>query len=253
MKVFISWSGETSHKVAIILHDWLSTILYSIEPWVSSEDIEKGVKWNEEIMNQLAETTLGIICIDPSNVQSPWLNFEAGAISKTFDGKVIPILVGMSSSDLKGPLAQFQATTLEKDDIQKLINSLNNELGSNKIPHEQLKNSFEVSWPWLKESFDEIEQRVGQSSDQNTIHMPTSSSNLLGMTTCEIDILKYLVDSGSSDFDTIVENTNVHPEKVQYYLKNLEEQELIHFSDLFDEFWMISQDGINFLIANEYI
>ena len=81
----------------------------------------------------------------------------------------------------------------------------------------------------------------------------TSSSNLLGMTTCEIDILKYLVDSGSSDFDTIVENTNVHPEKVQYYLKNLEEQELIHFSDLFDEFWMISQDGINFLIANEYI
>ena len=42
MKVFISWSGNKSHKVAMIFREWLPSVIQSLEPYVSSEDIDKG-------------------------------------------------------------------------------------------------------------------------------------------------------------------------------------------------------------------
>jgi TIR domain len=85
VKIFISWSGEASHAVAIALRDWLPSVLQAVEPYVSSEDIEKGARWNAEIAQQLNNTEFGIVCVTRSNVGSPWLNFEAGALSKSVD------------------------------------------------------------------------------------------------------------------------------------------------------------------------
>lgn len=82
MKVFISWSGERAKAVARALHEWLPTVIQSLEPWMSDQDISSGQRWNSEISNQLAESNYGIICITPENQIAPWLNFEAGAVAK---------------------------------------------------------------------------------------------------------------------------------------------------------------------------
>jgi hypothetical protein len=42
MKVFSSWSGAHIQQVALILRDLLPQVINAIEPYVSSEDIEKG-------------------------------------------------------------------------------------------------------------------------------------------------------------------------------------------------------------------
>jgi len=71
MKVFISWSGPFSKQVAELLRDWVGDVLQGVQPWISSEDIEKGSFWFGEISNQLAETSFGIICLTTENKDAP--------------------------------------------------------------------------------------------------------------------------------------------------------------------------------------
>lgn len=86
MKVFISWSGDYSGKIAIALREWLPSVIQSLEqPYVSSEDIAKGSRWNAEVTKELENSCFGIICLTPENLIAPWLHFEAGALSKIID------------------------------------------------------------------------------------------------------------------------------------------------------------------------
>jgi len=159
MNVFIGWSGEISKGIAITLRDWLPNVIQAIDPWVSPEDIAKGARWSADIAKQLEAAKVGIVCVTPENYKSPWLNFEAGAISKTVgDSYVCPYLFNMTETDLKGPLTQFQATTATKDDTKKLTLTLNDALKENKVNDDRLKKTFERWWPDLKKTLDEIKK-----------------------------------------------------------------------------------------------
>src|SRR4051794_33907999 len=109
MKVVISWSGQLSHGVALALRDWLPSVIQSIEPFVSSEDIDKGARWSSDIPKELEDSSFGILCIPTQNLDAPWVNFEAGALSKSLErSRVAPFLFGVDRTDVKGPLLQFQ-------------------------------------------------------------------------------------------------------------------------------------------------
>ena len=165
MNLFISWSGERSRKFAIELKDWLCNVIHYLQPWMSEIDILKGKRWGHEIGKKLSDYKIGILCVTPENQESPWLHFEAGAISKTIDdSKVCPILLGLQSSDLKNsPLAQFQSTTFTRDDMFKLVKSLNEELGTSKLDPSRLNTSFEKYWPDLEASVKKI-SKIGIES-----------------------------------------------------------------------------------------
>ena len=85
MKVFLSWSGQLSKRVAEELRQWLPNVIQALEPWLSSEDIGKGSRWSSHVTSELAASKAGIICVTPDNHNAPWLNFEAGAISNNVE------------------------------------------------------------------------------------------------------------------------------------------------------------------------
>ncbi len=75
MKVFLSWSGTRSHKVALVFRDWLPSVIQQIVPYVSSEDIDKGARWSTDIAKELSDSTFGIVCVTRDNLSAPWLTF----------------------------------------------------------------------------------------------------------------------------------------------------------------------------------
>lgn len=117
MKVFISWSGARSRAVADALHWWFPMVLQNVVPFVSAKDIDKGSNWTVELARELETTQFGVVCLTRENLNSPWLHYEVGAITKSVASRVCPILFGVSKSDVGSPLNQLQLTDLDQEDI----------------------------------------------------------------------------------------------------------------------------------------
>src|ERR1044072_5215754 len=128
MKVFISWSGELSRDVASLLRSWIQDVLQETETWISTDDIDKGSMWFSDISEELADTSVGILCLTQDNKDSNWVLFEAGALSKgLFKNRVCPFLINLRNTDLKPPLLLFNATLPTKTDLLNLIKTINAE------------------------------------------------------------------------------------------------------------------------------
>lgn len=156
MKVFISWSGRLSSCVARILSDRLPSIINSLEIFYSTDDIQKGENWDARITEELSKCNFGIICLTSENVLSPWINFEAGAISNTLNSKTTAFLIDIEPSNIKGPLTRFQATRFDKEDFRKMILSLNNNSEA-PLTTELLYKNFDLVWNTIEE---EIQSKV---------------------------------------------------------------------------------------------
>jgi len=152
MKVFISWSGDLSKNIAETLRQWLPGVIQALKPYYTPDDITKGTRWNSEISKELDASKLGIICLTKDNLESPWIMFEAGALSKNIDkSKVCPILFNVELSDIQGPLIQFQAAKFSKTEMKKVVKMMNAELSEFGLAPDVLDTVFEMWWPKLQE------------------------------------------------------------------------------------------------------
>ena len=169
MKVFVSWSGPLSNKLADAFRTWLPAALQSVEPYFTPADIEKGARWHTDISKELEDSEIGVLFVTRNNIASQWLLYEAGALSKKLDkSKVCPIIFGIGHSDLPGPLRQFQATEFNEEDFRQLLKTINSSSGSNKLKDSVLNEAFDMWWPRLKEKFDAILT----SEEQNKTDLP---------------------------------------------------------------------------------
>jgi len=167
MKVFITWSGETSRSVAMALHKWLPSVIQCLKPYVSERDLQKGTRWAASLGHELEHTEFGIACVTPDSVEEPWLHFEAGAISKRVDeSRLSPFLVGLGKSDLFGPLAQFQVTEATRDDVLELMRSLNANVET-PLEATHLTNAFDKFWPDLEEKLERIKSEIDQAAESD--------------------------------------------------------------------------------------
>jgi TIR domain len=159
MRIFLSWSGPISQQIATRLHDWLPNVLQYVEPFLSSEDIDKGARWLSSMMTELQACHFGLICLTPDNLTAQWMHFEAGALSKTIDrSRVMPILFKLQPSDVQGPLAQFQMVSLGKgkEEVYRLLKSIDNIAGDRKIEEDRLEKVFVKFWADLDSSIGEM-------------------------------------------------------------------------------------------------
>lgn len=179
MRIFISWSGERSRLVAEALRDWLPLVLQFSEPWLSNRDIQPGERWAVEVGKELEDARFGVIVLTRDSLSSPWILFEAGALSKAFSSAgVCPLLVDLDFRDLSGPLSQFQAKKIDKESILELVETINGR-GTSPVPSQRLVTLYDALWP-------KFEDEVARLPVPQTTHAPTRK---------QVDILEDLVAS----------------------------------------------------------
>jgi TIR domain len=150
MRVFLSWSGERSRRVAEALRDWLPNVHQQVEIFFSPNDIEKGAKWANEIEVQLRDTQYCLVCLTAEALQSSWINFEAGAISKGIgQNRITPILFEIAKSQVSGPLSLFQLADFEKNEMLQVLKSINASFDG-RLAEDILNKAFERWWPDLE-------------------------------------------------------------------------------------------------------
>ena len=106
------------------------------------------------------------MCLTPGSAHEPWVNYEAGSIAKFVEqSHVSPLLFGVAQEELAGlPLSMFQCTEFRKDEMHKLLGSINVAAGS-LIPVESLAEILESSWTDLAKQVDRIDLAGGQPSE----------------------------------------------------------------------------------------
>lgn len=126
--VFISWSTPLAKGVATVLRKWLPVVVGNVKPWVSDADIAAGARGLPEIQEALEACAFGIIVVTAANQNAPWLNFEAGALSKSLNGNkalVAPLLVNLTGmTQVTGPISQFQGSLMNLDGLTRIFRSV---------------------------------------------------------------------------------------------------------------------------------
>lgn len=149
-KIFISWSGEPSKSIARFLKQWLEEVVDNIAVWVSDVDIAAGSRSMQDIENALRDSKMGIIVTTKVTMGKDWINFEAGALSKEVGqdkNYVIPLLVDFTAiTELYGPLNVFQAVLLNRDGMEKLLQTVYSVIGA----EDKSSKRIDKYWPEIE-------------------------------------------------------------------------------------------------------
>jgi hypothetical protein len=170
MRIFLSWSGERSRRVALALREWLPLVLHYAQPWMSDVDIAAGQRWGRQIETGLNTSEFGIICCTKDNLIAPWLLFEAGALAHAMASETVcPVVLDVELTDLSGPLAQFQAKKCDGAGLMDLVRAINHR-ATEPIPEHRLYELHLALWPKL---YDEL-QEISKSADERAQPRPQS-------------------------------------------------------------------------------
>ena len=179
MKIFISWSGTRSHKVAELLSSWLKCVLQASKPWISS-DMDRGIVWFNAVNEALADTSTGIVCLTAENLNAPWILFEAGSLSHGLtDKRVLTFLIDITSTDVEAPLSQFNHTLPERGSLFSLVKTINGRLGDDKLDSDTLSAVFNTYYPQFKKQFEEIISETEASEGDPKESTKRSEQNIL--------------------------------------------------------------------------
>lgn len=166
-KIFISWSGENSKKIAIALKDILEKKIFAssdLDCFVSTIDIASGDDWWNKIQKELKQCKQGILCITKENIRAPWIYFEAGAMIAR-DVPTIPILFNCSMKSLEGsPIKGKQSRDFyDQSQFLQMIHDINKRMELLPIENAQLDAIAKDAYNELKTALQPILKQLKQT------------------------------------------------------------------------------------------
>lgn len=103
MKVFISWSKDTSKKVALEFHSLIGSMTqYQVDTWCSADPtcLPQGSGYPEAILKAAKECDACLVILTHDNLAGHWINFEPGIFFGQEKKVFAFICKGLEHSDL---------------------------------------------------------------------------------------------------------------------------------------------------------
>jgi len=252
MQVYISWSGKTNYKLALRIRDLIRKVTPGLEVWVSAEDIEEGTRWSSDFIQILNEVAFGIICVDPSNHQSPWMQFELGAIAKSIDKYNIRVfLYNLTTSEITKPLTLFPPLSLEKNEFKSLFDDLSAVFPKARIPRFEMIDRLNKEWENFENDLVEINLAKKGSVDEGEeerIRVEIASREIGYINEIGQNILALISVNEGIDEERIATTMYISRNDTLRYLIDLENKELVHSSLSFGiRRWYITEAGEQYL------
>ena len=156
--LFFCWSERRSRALAGALKEHLPAFIPGLagpdgSNLFMSDDIVKGSRWFNSVEAHLAKADVGVVCITREGLRSGWIHFEAGALARTIGkkrrqgGALLTYLLGVRPDELTGPLAEYQATSVERDDTRKLCAAIVNVMVRTKAQEPpDWETAFDKNW-----------------------------------------------------------------------------------------------------------
>jgi hypothetical protein len=193
MRIFISWSGEPSRRVAEALRKYLPLMLQGIEAFMSKHDLESGTRWSLELAKELESSRFGVLCLTPDNLESSWMLFEAGALTKHVEGRAAGLLIGgLKPTDVSGPLSQFQHRSFTRGEIQALLRDIN-AASVKPLEPAQLGLIFEKWWPDIESAYEVAIKGASETSKRQ----PRDQRELIEEILTRIRVIETVIDRKS--------------------------------------------------------
>ena len=177
MNIFLSWSGKRSLLVAQAFEEYLNMLFNGAHIYLSSS-MNKGVPWLAVLDENLKKADFAILCVTRENRAAPWLMYEAGVLSQTAGAKnVAPFLLDIDASELQSPVTRSQITVFEREDLEKLVLTINRLIPKNDSAknenEERLKKHFHLIYgglePRLQEALDFQDEGGAEDTPRKTL------------------------------------------------------------------------------------
>jgi hypothetical protein len=157
--IFISYSKEYTGEVAGIFKTLLKKIYSNnnVDVFFSKESLVVGDTFKDVILEKLSKAKCGISLLSSENkLSSPWLMYEAGALSmkvRENGGKFLPFLFCRDLHELDGPLKDIhvkQYQPSDHDNLKDLIayfEAINSTLSQeNRISNSKINSLLTDNW-----------------------------------------------------------------------------------------------------------
>lgn len=120
VRVFISWSGPRSEKIAEAFEKLITSVFPEMETFLSTS-IPSGTDWRLELERNLDASDAIVFCFTPEAVTSGWVMYEAGYMAAKEGVLVRPFVYG---TDVPDPLSHIQAVKLNRENVSAFVDDL---------------------------------------------------------------------------------------------------------------------------------
>jgi hypothetical protein len=148
MKIHLTYPGELGCRASRALSEALERLIPTLEVVSPDSVTADRLRWTDQIISQIDESDLALVCITSEFLSSGWLGYEIGVMAAS-RARIVQWLVDVDFSDLPRPLVKFRAIRSDAKSFRQLVDFVRED-----------QQAIRLYPDWIEEWASDIERKI---------------------------------------------------------------------------------------------